>query len=247
MKLSIWWKIFLWASGITGLLVVGGIGYVAYQMAWERAHRTSVEIYKDAQFNAPRNPFMTEAFLAIASAKPHETALVLEAQVAESDINLLLEKGYSVVGLDTLTILYTLLIGDIQKYKDKINIIEGSQNLDFEKVPPLQVVMASFFIPFFPAEDTEYVWQGETKTLRGSNWFWKGINDKLQPGGYFVGNFLDPATTIFHDQNPKDMTFHTKDQVLALFKDYEILKLNEVKQTTAAGFEHRYEVFARKK
>lgn len=30
MRLSIWWKIFLWAAGLTGLLVVGLVGFVAY-------------------------------------------------------------------------------------------------------------------------------------------------------------------------------------------------------------------------
>ncbi len=247
MKLSIWWKMFLWASGITGLLVVGLIGFVAYEMGWERAHRTSVEAYKEDQFDTSRHSPVKDILGTLPSAESEQTALVLEAQIAESDIPLLQKKGYNIIALDTLTLPYTLILPASPTGKGKLKVIEGVWNFNFEQIPPLQVVMARFYFPFFPANNVNSMFNGVPQTFKGSNYFWEGIDEKLQPGGYFVGNFLDPATTIFHDQNPKDMTFHTKDQVLALFDGYEILKLEEVKQTTPAGFEHRYEVFARKK
>ena len=71
---------------------------------------------------------------------------------------------------------------------------------------------------------------------------------KIEKGGYFIGNTFDPRFTTFKESDRKNMTFHTKEQTLKLFNDFEIITFNEVKTPDAKSgtSDHYYEVFARK-
>lgn len=81
---------------------------------------------------------------------------------------------------------------------------------------------------------------------------WKEITQNIQKGGYFVGNFFgikDEWNTI---QNNKNMTFLSIEQVKKLFKQFEIIILNERCKEGKTGLGqiklwHIFYVIARKK
>jgi len=167
-----------------------------------------VIVYLEDKFHNPKRDFLIQVFDQIPQSFPGQVALILGADVAEGDILLPLEKDYTLIAFDGQMIYYDLMIPNYEKYKNKINIIK---KLNFETLPTLDLVMASFVLPFFPSEELKPMWSS--------------LDEKIKPGGYFVGNFFDPRFEIFNGKDRKNMSFHTKDEVLDLFKNYEILKI----------------------
>ena len=70
----------------------------------------------------------------------------------------------------------------------------------------------------------------------------------MRPGGRFAGQFFGLRDSW---ANEKEMTFHSEDQVRALFKNFEIERFHEMDEdgTSASGPKHWhvFTVIARKK
>ena len=194
-------------------------------------HTNPFIVYWEDKFHNPKRDFIIQAFEKIPTAIPGQTALMLAADISEKDAILPLQKGYDLIANDTRLIYYDLMIPNYEYYKDKIKII---YDLNFNNMPSLDLVMASFILPFCSSE--------KFKTT------WYSIDQKIKINGYFIGNFFDPDFEIFKGNNRNGMTFHTKQEVLDFFNNYEILKFKEVKQASIKqnGFEYYYEIFARK-
>jgi len=160
--------------------------YVTLLLVVSLVQCSSEKFYSDFlryQWSSNQNrALITRAMKEIPQAKAGQTALVLARELADHDLFFLLEKGYF-VAVDTRTIGFELLIPGPNAYEGKIKIIRGGDKLDFEKIPPVDIVMASFIPPLFDAENF--------------NLMWNSLNNKLKPGGYFLGNFFDPKFTIF--------------------------------------------------
>ena len=82
------------------------------------------------------------------------------------------------------------------------------------------------------------------------NELWRKINSSILPNGYFVGNFFgikDEWKDI-----KEDMVFLDKQQVLDLFKDFDIITFKETEKEAMTGLGkmkhwHIYDVIAKKK
>ncbi len=199
------------------------------------------------QYNNQNRMLISQSMKNIPQAKPGQTALVLAAELADRDLILLLEKGYFVIAVDTWLINFELMITDsvYEKYKTQLRIINGWDRLNFDEIPTIDIVMASFVLPLFDKE--------------GFNSLWNDINKKLKPGGYFIGNFFDPSFFIFKKYNKnqtetpkKKKTLHTKNEVEALLNEYDNVQIIEVNNAAQqkekpTQIEFYYDVFAKKK
>lgn len=79
---------------------------------------------------------------------------------------------------------------------------------------------------------------------------WNKINDSIAENGYFVGNFF--GVNDEWKKTKENMTFLSKDEVLKLFDDFEILNFKEIeedKETALGEMKHWHLIFvmARKK
>jgi hypothetical protein len=79
---------------------------------------------------------------------------------------------------------------------------------------------------------------------------WNEIKKNIVKKGYFVGNFFG-LNDSWKDVK-KQMTFLSKDQVLNLFDDFEIISFKEVEKDGKTGLDkmkhwHIFVVIARKK
>lgn len=78
---------------------------------------------------------------------------------------------------------------------------------------------------------------------------WNKINDSILKDGYFVGNFF--GNNDEWKSTKELMTFLTKEQVIELFKDFEIIKFKEVEKDDFTGLGkmkhwHIFNVIAKK-
>ena len=62
---------------------------------------------------------------------------------------------------------------------------------------------------------------------------WNKINDSILKDGYFVGNFF--GNNDEWKSRKEEMTFLTKEQVIELFKDFEIIEFKEVEKDDFTG------------
>ena len=62
---------------------------------------------------------------------------------------------------------------------------------------------------------------------------WNKINDSILKEGYFVGNFF--GNNDEWKSTKEEMTFLTKEQVIELFKDFEIIEFKEVEKDDFTG------------
>jgi len=79
---------------------------------------------------------------------------------------------------------------------------------------------------------------------------WKEICSSIKNNGYFVGNFFG-VNDEWNTENT-DKTFLTKEEVIELFNDFEILKIRDIEKNrpTAEGkmkHWHVIEIIAKKK
>jgi hypothetical protein len=222
-------KIIKWAAFLCLLTSIGFPVWIFIQIGIDK-ETNPIVMYLEDKFHHPQRTFIKEAFSEIPQASPNEVALVIAADIAEGDIIFPLQKGYNLIAFDSRLIYYDLIIP--ANYRDKIKIF--FKDWDYEALPKLDIVMASFILPLYDSETFQTVW--------------KNINEKIKVNGYFVGNFFDPQHDIFPKKRREGMVFHTKQEVLAIFRDYEILKIQEIRDylSKPKGNDHYYEVFAKK-
>lgn len=146
---------------------------------------------------------------------------------------LLLERGWNVLAIDgePAAIQHLLL-----KVPEEKRALLRTQVAKFEDVslPPADLIHASFSLPFCPPADF--------------NVFWSKIVNAIKPVGRFAGQFFGVRDSW---ANEHDMTFHTEDQVHAMFEDFEMESFHEQDEdgTSASGPKHWhfFTVIARKK
>ena len=155
---------------------------------------------------------------------------------AGTDSIYFLEQGCFVTAIDKeTTIIEHRKLKLKQDIKDKLNVI----NADFTniKLPVCDVVYANFSLPFCTPN-----------TLNG---FWFNLEQSLNKGGVFAGNFFGVNDDWYHTST--NITFHRKYEIKELFKGYYINEFNEkeyegtcvTKQGTIANKHwHIYEVIA---
>jgi trans-aconitate methyltransferase len=146
---------------------------------------------------------------------------------------LLLERGWNVLAIDGQPAAIQHLLSRVPEEKREFL---RTQVAKFEEVSlaPADLIHASFSLPFCPPGHF--------------NAFWAKIVDALQPGGRFAGQFFGIRDSWADESH---MTFHTEDQIQAMFAGFEIESFQEQEEdgtpTSGAKHWHVFTVIARKK
>ena len=110
------------------------------------------------------------------------------------------------------------------------------QNFESLELEKNNLIVANYCLPFCNKNNFKELWNK--------------INNSILKDGYFVGNFFgdnDEWKSI-----KEEMTFLTKEQVIELFKDFEIIEFKEVEKDGTTGLGkmkhwHIFNVIAKKK
>ncbi len=144
----------------------------------------------------------------------------------------LLERGWNVLAIDgELSAIKRL----IEKVPRESQVRLQTQIAKFEEVAlsPVDLIHASLSIPFCEPEHFPALW-GK-------------IANAIQPDGRFAGQFFGVRDSWAVNT---DMTFHTEDQVRAMFENFEIESFHEMDEdgtaTSGPKHWHVFTVIARK-
>lgn len=224
-------KKYLKSIFIIGILIVGGggIGWWLKPTAWER-------YLKEKADQSPR-PFIVDALASLPSPFAGAIALDMGCGVGNETL-LLLQKGYRVFAVDNQEFAFDILHKNpkLISYGDQLTpLVVSFEDFPPYPLPKVEMIVASYSLPYCNPHQF--------------NKFWENLVRQLKEGGYFIGHTFDPGFTAFSKKDQQQMTFHTRAQTLALFKEFDILHFKEVQHPgLAAGtFDHFYEIVARKK
>ena len=110
------------------------------------------------------------------------------------------------------------------------------QNFESLELEKNNLIVANYCLPFCNKNNFKELWNK--------------INNSILKDGYFVGNFF--GINDEWKSTKEEMTFLTKEQVIELFKDFEIIEFKEVEKDGATGLGkmkhwHIFNVIAKKK
>lgn len=153
---------------------------------------------------------------------------------AGRDTVYLIRNGWNVLAIDRedveTRIVSKLLVEELEQFEF------FKQRFEAIKLENSNLVVANFSLPFCNKNDFKKLWAK--------------INHSVLKDGYFVGNFLGDKDEW---KNAKEkMTFLTKDQVMELFRNFEIVEFKEVEKDGLTGLGkmkhwHIFNVIAKKK
>lgn len=151
---------------------------------------------------------------------------------AGNETVVLLEHGWNVLAIDGDP-------GGIKRLMENVSKVDRSrlqtQVAKFEQVSlrATDLIHASLSLPFCHPDHFPVLWSK--------------IVNAIQPGGRFAGHFFGVRDSW---ANEPDMTFHTEDQVRALFEDFEFESFQEIDEdgtaTSGPKHWHLFTVIARK-
>ena len=153
---------------------------------------------------------------------------------ARRDTVYLIRNGWNVLAIDRedveTRIVSKLLVEELEQFeffKQRFEDIELENS---------NLVVANFSLPFCNKNDFKKLWAK--------------INHSILKDGYFVGNFLGDKDEWKIAK--EKMTFLTKDQVMELFRNFEIVEFKEVEKDGLTGLGkmkhwHIFNVIAKKK
>jgi len=184
---------------------------------------TDWKSFADATINDPPRPLLVEA---VSSCPVKERALDLGAG-ALNDSMYLLEQGFEhVTAVDKAPIAQTR--ADTLSLDHFEYVISSFVDFIFPK-EQFNLVNAQYALPFTPPETFSKVFEK--------------IKSSLTNNGVFVGQFFG----VKDEWNTSDsqLSFHTKEEVLALVSDMEIIKLDEQEYegTLVSGQQKHWHVF----
>lgn len=140
---------------------------------------------------------------------------------------LLLSHGWHVLAVDGESAAIRHLMEKVPK---EGQALLQTQVAKFEDVilPPADLIHASFSLPFCHPDHFAT--------------FWDKIVRAVKPGGRFAGQFFGVRDSW---ANEKGMTFHTEEQVLSMFADFELESFQEIDEDgeAASGPKH-WHIFA---
>jgi tellurite methyltransferase len=146
----------------------------------------------------------------------------------------LIDSGWKVCAVDGTAVGFENIKSNIPQEK-LINLELKQGYFEYLSIPEADFVYSSFSIPFCKPESFDL--------------FWNRIIAAIKSGGRFGGN-------LFGDKdewsNINDMTFKSKEQVLDLFKEFQIEYFNEIcsdgpTATNTIKRWHIFEIVAKKK
>ncbi len=152
---------------------------------------------------------------------------------AGRDTVYLIRNGWNVLAIDRenvgTRIQEKLSKNEINKFKFL------KQNFEDTQLEKNKLLVANFSLPFCN--------KNKFKEL------WNKIKDSILENGYFVGNFFGIKDEWKNTK--EEMTFLTKEQVIELFDDFEMIELKEIEKNAITGLGemkhwHIFNVIAKK-
>lgn len=146
-----------------------------------------------------------------------------------NDTVYMLKKGKKVTAIDG-SLNEEFIISRINEDEQK-RLVLDSHNFEDVLIPKTDVVLSLFSLPF--CKPSEF------------NNLWNKINNALDKDGIIVANLFGERDWHMNDERVSN---HTKDEVLDLLKDYEILKWKEQEYTRESDNTHwhYYDFIAKK-
>ena len=146
---------------------------------------------------------------------------------AGRDTIALIKKGWNVLAIDkedTEEIIRKHLTDEEQKKMKFLNAKFGRMD-----IPKTKLIVANYSLSFSKRELF--------------NEIWKKIDDSIIKGGYFVGTLFGKNDSWAKGKN--DMTFFDTNNINAMFKEYKILKYEEIEKDkkTALGQDKHWHIF----
>ena len=153
---------------------------------------------------------------------------------AGNDSVYLLKNGWNVISIDKENveerISKRLSFEELKRFKFQ------KQNFEDMKLEDVDLIVANYSLPFCNNEQINDVW--------------RNIVNNIKTKGYFVGNFfgINDSWNVVES----NMTFLTKEQVLDLFEEFDVIKFKEIEKDGLTGLGnmkhwHIFNVIAKKK
>ena len=145
----------------------------------------------------------------------------------------LIKNGWNVLAIDREDVESRITARLSKEEQKKFKF--SKQKFESIKLEKNNLVVANFSLPFCNKNNFKELWNK--------------IDESILKDGYFVGNFF--GNNDEWKNKKEEMTFLTKEQVLELFKNYEIIDFKEVEKDAPTGLEkmkhwHIFNVIAKK-
>ena len=157
-----------------------------------------------------------------------------------NDSAFLLQNGWTVWAIDGEPLAIEILKKrkDISQQSLLFANSERFEEINWNNLPKVDLFLAVNALPFCKKEKFKEVWSHLTETI--------------QPQGRFAGHFFGPRYQGFTDKERQLMTFLSKEEVLELFKDFDIEFFDEKEEAGKSGtgreiYSHIFEVIAKKR
>lgn len=214
--------------GLLLLLIGGGAFFLFPRQGWN-------SYYQKKLYFPPAN-ITTKA----ASLFSHAGVAIDLGCGCGNDSAFLLEKGWAVFAIDGEPLAIEILKKrkDISQQSLLFAHSERFEEINWNRLPKVDLVLAVNALPFCKKEKFQELWSHLTETI--------------QPQGRFAGHFFGPRYLGFTDQERQSMTFLSKEEVLELFKDFDIEFFDEKEEAGKSGtgreiHSHIFEVIAKKR
>ena len=146
----------------------------------------------------------------------------------------LIKNGWNVLAIDRENVESRIVAKLSEEELKQFKFLK--QKFEYIELEKNNLVVANFSLPFCNKNNFKELWNK--------------INNSILKDGYFVGNFF--GINDEWKSTKEEMTFLTKEQVIELFKDFEIIEFKEVEKDGTTGLGkmkhwHIFNVIAKKK
>ena len=188
-----------------------------------------IEKYYNNTKNIPPN-YITQKFIKL---KIKPTNAIELGCGAGRDTEYLIKNGWNVLAIDKEYV-KSIITSRLSKEEQK-NCKFSKQEFENLQLEKTNLIVANFSLPFCNQKQFEKLWNK--------------INESILKNGYFVGNFF--GNNDEWKKQEEEMTFLTKEQVIELFKNFEIIDFKEVEKDCFNGLgimkhRHIFNVIAKK-
>ena len=188
-----------------------------------------IEKYYNNTKNIPPN-YVTQKFIKL---KIKPTNAIELGCGAGRDTEYLIKNGWNVLAIDKEDV-KSIITSRLSKEEQK-NFKFSKQEFENLQLEKTNLIVANFSLPF--CNQNQFVK------------LWNKINESILKNGYFVGNFF--GNNDEWKKQEEEMTFLTKEQVIELFKNFEIIDFKEVEKDCFNGLgimkhRHIFNVIAKK-
>ena len=188
-----------------------------------------IEKYYNNTKNIPPN-YITQKFIKL---KIKPTNAIELGCGAGRDTEYLIKNGWNVLAIDKEDV-KAIITSRLSKEEQK-NFKFSKQEFENLQLEKTNLIVANFSLLF--CNQNQFVK------------LWNKINESILKNGYFVGNFF--GNNDEWKKQEEEMTFLTKEQVIELFKNFEIIDFKEVEKDCFNGLgimkhRHIFNVIAKK-